>query len=176
MNQGALCAFRIGALLRINRIQLFLCNGCALQQEVTDEQIAEDFQIGGCVQNGDQKAGALAQRSKGHGQIDDGVVRLFQIGGVFLQFRDLFRLRNGSADLADHIHDIHPLVLAELPAHEIEGLNAVGSLIETGDLAIPHVLLHGIFLAVSIATVNVNGLRGDLHGHIGRIGLADRGQ
>ena len=84
--------------------------------------------------------------------------RLFQIGSVFLQFRNCFRLRNGGADLAEHIHDIHPLVLAELPADEVEGLNAVGPLIETGDLAIPHVLLHGIFLAVSIAAVNINGL------------------
>ena len=176
MNQPALLALGIGVLLLINPVQFLLRDGRGLQQEVPANEISEDFQIGGCIQNGDQEAGALAQRRKGHGQVDDGVVRLFQVCRVFLQLRNRFCPRDGGADLADHVHGVHALVLAELPADQVEGLDAVRPLVEAGDLAVSHVLLDGVLLAVAVAAVHVDGLGRDQHGHVGRVGLAHRGE
>ncbi len=134
---------------------------------MADQEIPEDVQVGRCIQNRNNETGAPAQLRQRHGQVDEGVVGLLQTGGIGIELADAFGLGDGRPDLAEHVHHVHPFSLGQLATDQVEGLNAVCSLIDAGDLAIPHVLLHRIFLAVPVTSVDIDRLGANLHRLIG---------
>src|SRR3546814_16381581 len=65
-------------------------------------------------------------------------------------------------------------VLAKLAADEVQGLDAVGALVDLRDARVAHELLHAVLADVAVAAVDLHAEIGDLEAGIGEEGFDDR--
>jgi hypothetical protein len=87
-----------------------------------------------------------------------------------------FVLLHKFVDLLHPAHDQGSLFPTQLSAYQVHGLDAVGPFVDGGDLHVPAELFHGIFAAVPVPAVNLDGPFGQAEGHVGGIGFHHRDQ
>ncbi len=111
-----------------------------------------------------------------HGHVSQRVLRLLETGDVLAQRRMGLV---GFDELAEHrekAHEERSTLHGDLSPQEVHGLDAVGPLVDRGDLDVPHVLLGRVVAAVAVSAEALHGPFGDPEAHVRRPGLADGGQ
>src|SRR3546814_1042607 len=82
------------------------------------------------------------------------------------------RISDLSSDVSSDLQAAH--VLAKLAADEVQGLDAVGALVDLRDARVAHELLHAVLADVAVAAVDLHAEIGDLEAGIGEEGFYDR--